>query len=31
MRRESYYGAEMQPQSVWANDVQIGVGATLRF
>ena len=30
-RRESYYGVETRPQSVWANDVQIGVSATLRF
>ena len=30
-RRASYYGVETRPQSVWANDVQIGVSATLRF
>jgi outer membrane receptor protein involved in Fe transport len=30
-RRVSYYGVETRPQSVWANDVQIGVSATLRF
>lgn len=30
-RRVSYYGVQTRPQSAWANDVQIGVSATLRF
>jgi outer membrane receptor protein involved in Fe transport len=30
-RRTSYYGEATRPQSAWINDVQIGVGATLRF
>jgi len=30
-RRVSYYGAESRPQSVWINDVQIGVTATVQF
>jgi len=30
-RRVSYYGVETRVQSAWANDVQIGVSATLRF
>ena len=30
-RRMSYYGVPTRPQSVWANDVQVGLSAALRF
>lgn len=30
-RRSAYYGVPTRPQSAWINDVQIGVGASLRY
>jgi len=30
-RRTSYYTVATRPQSAWINDIQIGLGATLRF
>jgi len=30
-RRTSYYGDATRPQSAWINDLQVGLGATLRF
>lgn len=29
--RSSYYGVETRPQSVWANDLQVGTTMTVRF